>query len=345
MRGLTMKALLFSAWRSFMLCLIAVTIAGAAPANTVAQDKDKKAPQVTADEAKAIKKIEIALDTAAKLQAASEFVKKYPKSIKRADVAGALVEEIGKADAAAQTALAQTFLSIFTDAKEANLINIFLIETYIKANKLDEAFKTGAAYLEKNPDDARILTALGYTGIEQAKRNNAVYVQQSLTYTKKAVELMEADKMPENYSAENWANFKTQWQPLLYQSLGLVSYMMGNKEEAKAKFEKSVSLSPNEPFNYAMLGSLANEEYQALADRFKTMMAGPLKDETLKRANLKIDEVIVFFARVVALSQGDARYQALHDQILQDLTMYYKYRNGSTDGLQAFIDKYKKPAQ
>jgi hypothetical protein len=344
-----MKALLFPARRAFVLCLLAATIAGAALANhpySIAQDKDKKAPQVSADEQKALQKIETAPDIAAKLQAASEFVKKYPKSIKRFEAAGYIRDEIAKADPAAQITLAQNYMSIFTDAKEANLVNLVLIDSYIKANKIDEAFKTGAAYLEKNPEDARILTLLGYTGIEQAKRNNTTYAQQSVTYATKALSLIEADKMPENYTAEAWAEFKTQWQPVLYQSLGLVSYMMGNKDEAKAKFEKSAALNPHEPFNYAMLGSLANEEYQVLAERFKTMMAGPLKDETLKRANAKIDQVIELFARTVALAQGDAKYKPLHDQILQDLTAYYKYRhNNSADGLQAFIDKYKKPAQ
>ena len=344
-----MKALIFPALRAFVLCLIATAMAGATPANhynSVNQDKDKKAPQVSADEAKALTKIQTAPDPAAKLQAASEFVKKYPKSTKRFEVAGFVAGEISKADPAAQPGLTQNFLSVFTDPKEANLVNLVLIDSYLKANKVEEAFKVGTAYLEKNPEDAAILTQLGYAGIEQAKRNNTTYVQQSVTYVTKAIALIEADKMPENYNAEAWATFKKQWQPLLYQSLGLVSYMSGNKEEAKAKFEKSSSLNPIDPFNYAMLGSLANEEYQTLADRFKTMMAGPLKDETLKRANAKIDEVIDFYAHAVALAQGNTLYQALHDQLLQDLTNYYKYRhNNSTDGLQALLDKYKKPAQ
>jgi tetratricopeptide (TPR) repeat protein len=346
---LPMKSLLFPAIRAFVLCLMATTMASATPAtpyDSLPQEKDAKAPQVSADEAKALTKIQTAPDAAAKLQAAGEFVKKYPKSLKRFEVAGFIAGEIGKADPTAQLALTQTFLSIFTDAKEANLVNLVLIDSYIRANKVDEAFKAGAAYLEKNPEDTAVLTQLGYAGIEQAKRNNTTYAHQSVTYATKAIALIEADKMPENYSAEAWAAFKKQWQPILYQSLGLVSYMSGNKEEAKAKFEKSVALNPHDPFTYAMLGSLANEEYQTLADRFKTMMAGPLKDETLKRANAKIDEVIDFYAHAVALSQGDTRYQGLHDQLLQDLTNYYKYRhNNSTDGLQALLDKYKKPAQ
>jgi tetratricopeptide (TPR) repeat protein len=344
-----MKALLFSAVRTFVFCVMAATLAGttlANPYHSVAQDKDKKAGQISGDEQKALSKVEAAADINAKLQAAGELVKKYPKSTKRFDVARYVSSEIEKADPAAQATLAQTFLGIFTEAKEAGLMNNILVAAHLKANKVDEAFKVGTAYLEKHPEDASVLTQLGYGGIEQAKRQNTTYVQQSVTYATKALSLMEADKMPEYYSTESWAQFKTQWHPMLYQSLGLVAYMTGNKDDARAKFEKASELNPTEPFTYAMLGSLVNEEYQVLAERHKTMMSGPLKDETLKRANAKIDEVIEFFARAVALAAGKPAYQNLHDQILQDLTAYYKYRhNNSTEGLQALIDKYKKPAQ
>jgi hypothetical protein len=57
-----------------------------------------------------------------------------------------------------------------------------------------------------------------------------------------------------------------------------------------------------------------------------------------------LDEVIETFAHAVGLAEGQAPYQQLHDQILQDLQAYYKYRHGgSTDGLQQLIDKYKTP--
>jgi hypothetical protein len=59
---------------------------------------------------------------------------------------------------------------------------------------------------------------------------------------------------------------------------------------------------------------------------------------------VKLDEVIELYAHAIGLSEGNAVYQQLHDQLLQDLEAYYKYRhNGSTDGLQQLIGKYKKP--
>ena len=68
-----------------------------------------------------------------------------------------------------------------------------------------------------------------------------------------------------------------------------------------------------------------------------------MKDSVLKQALAKMDEVVDMFAHAVGLSEGDAASQVLHDQTLQDLQAYYKYRHGgSADGLQQLIDKYKK---
>jgi hypothetical protein len=55
-----MKALLFSAVRTFVFCVMAATLAGttlANPYHSVAQDKDKKAGQISGDEQKALSKV------------------------------------------------------------------------------------------------------------------------------------------------------------------------------------------------------------------------------------------------------------------------------------------------
>ena len=71
---------------------------------------------------------------------------------------------------------------------------------------------------------------------------------------------------------------------------------------------------------------------------------GPGKDAILKQAVAKMDEVIDWFARAVANSEGKAEFQAMNQQLMQNLESYYKFRhNGSTDGMSKIIDKYKKP--
>ena len=47
-----------------------------------------------------------------------------------------------------------------------------------------------------------------------------------------------------------------------------------------------------------------------------------------------------------AVTEGNARYEQVRRQFLQDLESYYKYRhNGSTEGMQQLIVKYKSAAK
>jgi benzoyl-CoA reductase/2-hydroxyglutaryl-CoA dehydratase subunit BcrC/BadD/HgdB len=91
------------------------------------------------------------------------------------------------------------------------------------------------------------------------------------------------------------------------------------------------------------MGHMLNDEYKEKVEEFQKQSAGPLKDVKLKEAEGTMDRVIEAWARVVGLSEGNPQYQQLHDAVLQDLQSYFKYRhNGSSDGLQQLIDKYKK---
>jgi hypothetical protein len=123
----------------------------------------------------------------------------------------------------------------------------------------------------------------------------------------------------------------------------MLALMTGKADEAQVKLEKSASLNASDPFTYYLLGSLVNNEYQKLAEQHQKQSPGPLKDSLLQQAHAKMDQIIDLFARSVALSDGIEIYKALHDQSLEDLQAYYKYRHGgSVKGLDELIAKYKK---
>ena len=342
-----MKSMLLPAMRALAVSLIAVAPAAFAQDSYKTQEKPQaKAPQISEAEEKALIKVRDAADPAAKLAAAEEFVKKYSKSTRRSEVVLHVATEISKMpDAAQQIPLLEKAATVFNQPGDSDKLNTVLLDAYLKSNRIDDAFRAAASIVEKNPNDVLVLTHMSLLGTDQAKAKNPKYVQVSQTYGAKAIGLIEADKMPTGMDAAAWSQYKTRWLPQLYQSMGILSFVTGNKADAKAKLEKAVAVNSNDPVTYMLLGSLGNEEYQQLATKHKEMSAGPMKDQTLKDAHMKLDEVIDMFAHAVALSEGNAQYQQLHDQILQDLTAYYKYRNnGKTDGLQALIDKYKKPA-
>jgi hypothetical protein len=306
------------------------------------QAKDKQAAPSDAEQ-KAVAKIETAADMPAKLAAAGEFIKKYPKSTLRSRVVGYVVQEATKIqDGPQRITQLENLQTLFKEPADGEVISPILIDAYLKENRPDDGFRVGAAYLAKTPNDLAVLTQLALEGVEQAKKKEAKFAQQSQQYGAKAIALIEAGTKPASFDDAKWTEYQTRWLPQLYQSLGLLSMMTGNKADARAKLDKAASLNAKDPFTSVLLGSMLNEEYQQLAEQHKAASAGPLKDSILKQAHAKLDEVIEAFARAVGLSEGNAGYQQLHDQILQDLQAYYKYRHsGSTAGLQQLIDKYK----
>jgi tetratricopeptide (TPR) repeat protein len=309
------------------------------------QGSDKSKQSAPSDgEQKALTKVESSPDVASKLVAAGEFVKKYPKSMLRSRVVGYLAQEANKIqDGTQRITQLESMLTVFKEPSDADVINPILVDAYFKASRVDDGFRVAAVYLAKNPNDLAVLTQAAIEGVEQAKKNNPKFVQSSLQFGGKAIEIIESGKKPDTFDDARWAEYRTRWLPTLYRSLGMLSVMTGNKVEARAKLDKAVSLDPAEPFSYVLLGTMVNEEYQQLAQQYKTLSAGPLKDTVLTQAHAKLDGVIDLYAHAVGLAEGNASYQQLHDQLFEDLQAYYKYRhNGSADGLQQLIDKYKK---
>jgi hypothetical protein len=299
-------------------------------------------PKISEAESKAVNAVETAADINAKMIAAEEFVKKYPKSNARAHVAEYIVDQIlAVSDANQKMALAQKYPTIFTDPAEVDSIKPALIDSYVKLARFDEAFAEGATFLAKHPDNIQILIALSITGVEQAKARNAKFVDAARQYGAKAIELIEGDKKPAEMDAEVWTRQKTML-PQVYQEMAIISLMEQNATAAQAKLEKAAQLNPADPFNHMLLGSIINEEYQKTALTYKNMPDGKSKDDMLTKINAMLDKIIEHYARGVAMSEGKAQYQQFHDQLLQDLAAYYRYRhNSSTEGLQKLIDSYK----
>jgi len=309
---------------------------------TGSQDKSKE--QATDAEFQAAKNVESGKDAAARLQAAGEFVKKYPKSTLLKQVATLVASKISEVqDATQKIGLAENYLTVFKGPAEQDVIAPMLIEAYFRANKPDDAFKLASAYFQRNPNDVPLLTNVTMNGVEQVRHRNNQYVAQTKQYGSKAIEQIQADKKPELLTDAQWSEYKTKWLPLLYQQLGLMSLLTGDSAEAKARLEKAMSLNPSDPFNYYFMGGLINDQYQKLAAQYKGMLPGPEQDQTLKQALAQLDQVIDLYAHSAALSEGSPSYKGVHEALLPDLETYYKYRhNGSTEGLQQLIDKYKK---
>jgi hypothetical protein len=314
---------------------------------SVAAQPQPSGPKVSADELKAAQAIEAAPDAAGKVKAGGDFIKKYPKSSIRDRVAGGLVDEITKVqDPTQRIDLAHNYQASFTSPTEQELILPTLIDALAQAKRSDEAFTAGSAFLSKNPDSILVLVRLVSVGTEEAKFRNPKFVSQSLQYGTHAIELIEANKTPAGMDAAAWSGYKRTLMPSLYQSMGVLNFVSGDRENAKVRLTKSSELAPADAFNYLILGGIADEEYQAAAKAYQAMANGAPREQALQKAHEILDRTVDLYAHFVAVSEGNARFTDSRTQTMQILEAYYKYRhNGSTEGLQQLIEKYKTPAK
>ena len=331
------------------LCaLVCLTVAGggalAQPQGYAAQGA-RGGYQPSGDELKAAQAVQQAADAQAAVAAAGEYLKKYAKSPMRGRVGLAVGEKIrAVADAAQRATLTEAAAKLFDRPEEVAVVTPMLVNTYLDAKRFDDAFRVGGEWIGKHPDDVVMMAQLGLNGIDQARLRNPKYVPQSQQYATKAVELLEANKKPASMNDADWSAYKTEQLPILYQSLGLLSFITGNNAEARTRLEKATSLGSTDPTTYALLADMADKEYEDLAKQANSLKAGAERDAATQKAHAQLDKVIEMYAQAVAVSEGKTGYEQMRDQLLASLTGYYKYRKGSTEGMQQLIDKYKKTA-
>jgi hypothetical protein len=297
-------------------------------------------------EQKAAQAVQSAADAPATGAAAMEFVKKYPKSSLRPQVARTVLMKIAAVpDPAQRVTFAEGFTKVFDSPDEATLAAPVIIDAYVDAKRYDDAYRLATPEaVAKFEDPLGVMVSLAMTGADQVRQKNGKYVQASQQLGLKAVEMIEGGKKPAQVDDARWAEYKTTWLPQLYQSLGVLSYASGDKADAKAKLSKAAALNSTDPNTYILLGALANDEYQQTAQQHKAA-SGAAKDELLKQAHAQLDVVIDSWAHAVALTEGDPRAEQVRTQLMEDLESYYKYRHGSSDGLKELIGKYKKAGQ
>ena len=327
--------------------LSALALACALAAAASAQDKPKQdAPKVSGGEREAAQKIEKAKGTEAKLQAAAAFLKKYPQSPLRGQIADGIAREIAEtADQQAKGSLAQAFLDIFNLPEEAPLVTASLLNSYINTGQTQDAMTLGTKWLADHPDDISVMQNLTILASGQAIKGNNAFVAQGRDYGAKAIALLEGDKMPAGADAAKWPDFKKQALLSLYRETGILAFKSNDNAAALPLLEKAVELGTNDAAIYFLVSDLNNDIYEQSA---KAAMVAPAADKPAakQKAEAALDRVIDSYARAIAFTEGKAEFAQANAAFRERIGPYYKYRHkGSTDGMQQLIDKYKKPAQ
>ncbi len=327
--------------------LSALALACALAAGAAAQEKPKQdAPKVSGGERDAAQKIEKAKGAEAKLQLAAAFVKKYPQSPLRPQIADGIAREIeATTDQPARASLAQTFLEIFNLPEEAQLVTGMLLSSYINTGQTQDAMTLGTQWLAKHPDDIPVMRNLTILASGQAIQGNNAFSAQGRDYGAKAIALIEADKMPAGFDAAKWPEYKREALVSLYRETGVLAYKAGDNAAAITLMEKAIELNSPDAAIYLLLGDLYNANYEESA-KTAIVASAANKPAATQKAEADLDRVIDAYARAIAFTEGKPDFAQANAAIRERLTPYYKYRHkNSTDGMQQLIDKFKKPAQ
>lgn len=312
-----------------------------------AQEAAKQAEvKVSGGERDAAAKVEKAAGVEAKLQAAAAFVKKYPQSPLRRQIAESLARDVAAAtDPQTSLSLAQTYADIFNLPDEKQRVTATLLNGYINTGQVEEAMKMGTDWLAQHPDDIQTMQNLTILASAQAINGNPAYSAQGRQYGAKAIELLEADKMPAGFDAARWPGFKKAALPLLYRETGVIALKSGDNAAALPLMEKAIEHGSTDAAVYFIVSDFYNDAYETRVKEH-TVASAADKPAAMKKAEAALDKVIEAFARAVAFSEGKPDLAKANAAYRERLAPYYKYRyKGSTDGMQQLIDKYKKPAQ
>jgi hypothetical protein len=215
---------------------------------------------------------------------------------------------------------------------------------YEKTDKKDYAkiFELGKQILADEPENVKVYVDLAYAGYLAASSKNDTYVPDTLNYAKKAIQLIQAGKAP-----DNWAPYTGKDDALSYldNTIGVLT-LPKNPSEAlpfllkAAQFEGKLK---KQAITYGYIAAAYEQgPYDKLSADYKAKFEG--KDETpesklaLENINQVIDRMIDALARAVSLSGSEAATQAAKKAWMESLTTWYKYRHNQTEaGLPELI--------
>jgi tetratricopeptide (TPR) repeat protein len=220
--------------------------------------------------------------------------------------------------------------------REQQLLGSFTQKDYAKA------YGMARQVLADNPDDLKVLIALGYEGVLASEARNEAFNNDAGTYARKAIQLIEAGKTP-----DTWAPFKNKEDVLasLYYAEGFYA-LKPKPENAVPAFIKTAQIDSDRrtaPSTYYYLAlAYQNGPYKRLSDeyskKFSNQPESPESKAALENINKVVDKMIDAYARAVALAQKDPSQASAMAQWQARLTQFYKFRHDNSDvGLNELI--------
>ena len=257
-------------------------------------------------------------------QAAREYLQKYPK------------------DKDQYTDYLQKWVMFYDrDERKRKLSSL------INEKSFAEAYRTGEMILADEPDYLRAQIDLAYAGYLAASAKDETYNTQALAYAGKAIQAIEAGKVP-----KQWAPFKDKNDTLAYlhYAVGFLK-LKTNPEQTidsllkAAQFESDVKKMPST--YYFLAAAYETGPYKRMSAEFQNQYAN--KPETteskaaLEKLNVVMDRIIDAYARAIAAAATEPKTEQMRREWLSQMSNYYKFRRGGSDaGIDEFIASAKE---
>jgi hypothetical protein len=233
-----------------------------------------------------------------------------------------------------QAAYLKNFVTLFEKANRKGQVTdlVYAKKDYVKA------FELGKQVLAEEPENLKVLIDLAYAGY--ASKNPALSAD-ALSYAQNAIRMIESGK-----TLESWTPYMSKDDTLgyLYNATGSLNLQknpgLALKDFIKAaQFNSKISKLPA---TYATIAQTYEASaYAKLASDYEANYKG--KDETpesklaVENINQVVDRMIDAYARAVALAGNEPAEQANKKLWMEQLTIWYKYRNKSEAGLNELI--------
>jgi hypothetical protein len=241
------------------------------------------------------------------------------------------------------------FISKYEKAQRKNQV----IGLIYDKNDFAKGFEVGRQVLADEPENLRVLIALGYAGYLASAGKNTSFNTEAIGYAKKAIQMLEAGK-----TVDSWLPFSGKDEALSYMnySIAVMTYSQTSADGSAAQAQNASDSLPyfikaaqlegklkKHPLTYGYIaGAYENGPYAKLSAEYKAKYEG--KDESaesklaLANINQVIDRMVDAYARAVAAAGSDAQYAANKTAWMEGLTTWYKYRNNQSDaGLTEMI--------
>lgn len=193
-------------------------------------------------------------------------------------------------DPAMSIQAAEDFITKFPASRYVGGVYGMLTGAYFNTGNTDKMFASGAKALELDANNVDVLALLAMAIPRRVKPNTpdgTQQLQKAETYGHHAIELIPSMPKPDNMDEATFERLKNDKLSLAHSGLGLIAINHSKFEDARTELQQAVQLASNpDPVDYYLLGnadSQASYMNGAIAAYEKCAASGPLATQCKSR--------------------------------------------------------------